>query len=69
MSLPVVWRVYLYGFWRVSVPQQTAGNDGFNGDLSGPVVVFDKVCDGAEVGPTAATQPIRAGSLGQNQHT
>lgn len=61
--------VYLNMFRCVSIPEIILCVDGFNGDLSCPVAVFDKVCDGAEVDQSSATNPVPAWAPGQIHHT
>lgn len=61
--------VYLDRLWWVSMPQNVLRDNGLHGDVGGPFILSDRVCDGAEVDQSPTTDPVSAGARGQIQHT
>lgn len=64
-----VWQVDLYGLWGMSIPEKVFCDDGFDRDLCCSFTIFDKVCDGAEMHPSLATNSIPAEVLRKIHHT
>lgn len=61
--------VHLHSFRLVAVPENVLCDDGFNGDSSCPVAVFNEVGYRTEVDRSSAANPLPAGSPGQIHHT